>query len=140
MNIEFSVPGDPRGKSRPRFVSRGLRGKTHTPEETAIYENLIRMEYRRQCGSQAFTGGAMLDLRVLAYFAIPKSVSRKKHLLMISGDIRPTKTPDYDNIAKIVSDSLNGVAYRDDAQIVDALVSKFYSDIPRIEVKIQELL
>ena len=55
---------------------------------------------------------------------------------MVAGDIRPTKTPDYDNIGKIISDALNGVAYRDDAQIVEANISKYYSNLPRVEVMI----
>ena len=52
--------------------------------------------------------------------------------------LRPTLKPDYDNIAKIIADSLNGIAYRDDAQIVDGYVRKFYSDKPRVVVTIQE--
>jgi Holliday junction resolvase RusA-like endonuclease len=57
---------------------------------------------------------------------------------MIDGIIRPIKKPDLDNIAKIIADSLNGVAYRDDSQIVESSVAKFYSDFPRVEVEIYE--
>lgn len=53
--------------------------------------------------------------------------------------IRPTKKPDWDNIGKIVTDALNGVAYHDDAQIVDAQVRKFYSKDPRVEIIIQDI-
>ena len=56
---------------------------------------------------------------------------------MLDRVIRPTKKPDWDNIGKVVADSLNQVAYRDDAQVVDSQVRKFYSDQPRIEVTIQ---
>lgn len=48
------------------------------------------------------------------------------------------KKPDFDNIGKIVCDSLNNIAYHDDAQIVDAQVRKFFSDDPRVVVTIQE--
>ncbi len=41
-----------------------------------------------------------------------------------------------DNIIKVVADSLNSVAYRDDAQIVDCQIRKYYSHQPRIEVTI----
>ena len=51
--------------------------------------------------------------------------------------IRPIKKPDWDNIGKVVADSLNQVAYRDDAQVVDSQVRKFYSRQPRVEVTIQ---
>ena len=80
----------------------------------------------------------MLDLRVIAYFGIPKSASQKRRTEMLAGSIRPTKRPDADNILKVVADSLNGLAYHDDAQLVDAQIRKFYSANPRIEVTIQE--
>ena len=48
------------------------------------------------------------------------------------------KKADWDNIGKIVCDSLNGIAYHDDVQIVDAQVRKFYGETPRVVVTIQE--
>ena len=35
-----------------------------------------------------------------------------------------------DNVVKIIADSLNQIAYRDDTQIVDCQCRKFYSDNP----------
>ena len=57
--------------------------------------------------------------------------------MMLDHQIRPGKKPDWDNIGKVVTDSLNQIAYRDDAQVVDAQVRKFFSEQPRIEVTIQ---
>ena len=54
------------------------------------------------------------------------------------GIIRPTKKPDLDNIAKAVLDSLNGIAYKDDSQIVSMVVSKKYSNRPRVEITLKE--
>ena len=52
----------------------------------------------------------------------------------LSGAIRPTKKPDIDNIVKIVLDSLNGVAYIDDSQVVALLVEKHYAEKPCVEI------
>lgn len=79
----------------------------------------------------------MLDMRVIAYYQIPKSTSKKRRAEMLSRKLRPIIKPDYDNIGKVVSDGLNKIAYHDDAAIVDGLVRKFYSDIPRVEVIIK---
>jgi len=76
-------------------------------------------------------------MRIIAYYAIPASTSQKKRREMESGLLRPIKKPDVDNLAKVVCDALNKIAYRDDAQVVDAQVSKYYSDQPRIEVIMQ---
>lgn len=137
MKVKFTVRGDPQGKGRPRFARVGNHVQTRTPDETALYENLIKTEFQRQCGSAHFPDDAQLDLRVIAYFQVPASASKKKKLLMLSHIIRPTKKPDWDNIGKVVADSLNKVGYRDDAQVVDAQVRKFYSSRPRVEVIIQ---
>lgn len=56
---------------------------------------------------------------------------------MLGEAIRPIKKPDVDNVTKIIADSLNNIAYKDDAQIVDSTVRKFYSDMPRVQVIIQ---
>ena len=53
---------------------------------------------------------------------------------MLSGNIRPAVKPDWDNLGKLVSDALNGIAYGDDKSVVEARVMKFYSELPRTEV------
>jgi Holliday junction resolvase RusA-like endonuclease len=133
--VKFTVLGEPKGKGRPRMTARG---RTYTPKDTVQYENLVRIEYRRQCGDFKFQDGTPLDARITAYFSIPQSVSKKKRQMMMEHKVRPTKKPDVDNVAKVVLDSINGVAYHDDAQVVDCQVRKFYSDNPRIVVTLQE--
>ena len=46
---------------------------------------------------------------------------------MTSGKLKPCKKPDADNIAKVVSDALNGIVYEDDSQICDLNVKKLYT-------------
>lgn len=138
MKLKFSVLGEPAGKGRPRFRNAGAFVQTYTPEKTVSYENLVTLEYRRQCRDFKFPKDTPLDVRITAYYGIPKSVSKKKAQLMRERKIRPMKKPDFDNIGKIVCDSLNNIAYHDDAQIVDAQVRKFFSDDPRVVVTIQE--
>lgn len=139
MKIRFTILGEPQGKGRPRFGGKTKDGRpiTRTPDETVIYENLIRAEYQRQCGTQRFPDGEPLDMRIMAYYSIPVSASKKKQREMEEKRVRPIKKPDWDNIGKVVADSLNQVAYRDDAQVVDSQVRKFYSRQPRVEVVIQ---
>lgn len=138
MKVKFTVLGEPAGKGRPRFRSVGAFVLPYTPEMTVNYENLVKLEYRRQCGDHKYDKEVPLDVRITAYYGIPKSASKKKAQLMRERKIRPMKKPDFDNVGKIVCDSLNNIAYYDDAQIVDAQVRKFYSDTPKVVVTIQE--
>jgi len=139
MQVRFTVLGEPKGKGRPRATVSGGYAKVYTPKDTVMYENLVRLEYRQQCGDYMFPEGAVLDMRIAAFYSIPKSASKKKRKQMEDGSIRPVKKPDMDNVVKSIADSLNGVAYRDDTQIVDCAVRKFYSDKPRVVITIKEI-
>ena len=94
-----------------------------------------------------FDNTSQLAVKIVAYFQIPKSHYRyykktnttnldKVGEQMRDGLIMPTKKPDTDNIAKIVLDSLNGIAYPDDSQVVDLQVLKRYCENPRVELEI----
>lgn len=135
--IEVTILGEPKGKGRPRFNTR--TGHAMTPTDTVNYETLVKMEYTEQTGGYRFPDDAMLDLRILAYYSIPQSKSKKIREQMRKGILRPKKKPDMDNVVKIIADSLNQIAYRDDTQIVDCQCRKFYSDRPRVVFRIREV-
>ena len=135
--IKFTVPGPPFGKQRPKFSRAGEYVKTYTPDKTVNYENLVKLMYQQAAKGRMFSEDAALDVRIIAYYEIPKSTSKKKRKAMLEHRLRPTKKPDLDNIGKIVCDSLNKVAYRDDSAVVDAQVRKFYSENPRVDVMIR---
>lgn len=48
--------------------------------------------------------------------------------------------PDWDKLSRAVSDALTHVVYRDDKQVVEAIVGKFYAEVddtPRVEVRVE---
>lgn len=138
MEIKFTVIGEPHGKGRPRFIPK--TGRAITPKDTVNYEALVKLEYAIQCKEHKFPDDAQLDMRIMAYYGIPKSQTKKNKELMKKKLLRPIKKPDMDNVIKIIADSLNGIAYRDDTQIVDCQIRKFYSDRPRVEVMIRQIV
>lgn len=139
MYMFFEVPGTPRGKQRPRVVRQNGRTISFTPDQTVQYENLVRWCYKTAENSKRFPDDMPLKVIINAYYEIPKSASKKKRAQMITGEIRPTKKPDADNIAKIICDALNGIAYRDDAQVVTCIINKRYSEEPSVSVEIEEI-
>ena len=131
MKLEFTVKGEPQGKGRPRFTRIG---KPYTPENTASYEEKVRLAYWEQCGMEMAAAGIPLTLEVTAVFGVPERFSKAVRQKMLAWEIRPTKRPDADNIAKIIADALNGVAWHDDAQVVSMAVSKVYGETPEVRV------
>ena len=132
----FTIEGEPKGKGRPRFSVVNGRVHTRTPDGTVIYENMVKLSYRDACKEPMYDKDVPLVVQITAFYGIPKSTSKKKRQDMLFEKIRPTKKPDIDNLCKVVLDSLNQIAYHDDAQIVKATVSKFYSDYPRVFVQL----
>ena len=134
--MTFTIPGEPVGKGRPRVVKKGAFTQTYTPEKTASYENLVKLEFQRQCNERF--SEQQLRMYIKAYFGLAKGDSKRKRNAKLCGSVRPTKKPDADNILKCVADALNGLAYNDDCQIVKAVVEKHFAEIPRVEVTIEE--
>ena len=134
MIISFTVPGEPKAKARPRMTTTGI---AYTPKKTVEYENWVRECYFIEQKGKKLEG--QIKAEIAAYFTIPKSTSKKKRKKMTNYLIRPTKKPDTDNIAKIVLDSLNKIAFDDDKQVIDLRVLKFYSENPRVEVTLDEI-
>ncbi|MFR7934713.1 MAG: RusA family crossover junction endodeoxyribonuclease [Clostridium perfringens] len=115
------VTGKIRGKARPRIC----RGHAFTPKDTVQYEKLVRECYKQQDGR--YIEGPVKAL-IIAYYKIPKSYSKKRVQAIRDGLEKPTKKPDADNIGKIILDSLNGVAYKDDSEIIELSVIKRYTE------------
>ena len=138
MLIKFTVPGAPMGKGRPKFSRQGGFVKTYTPEKTANYETLVKWYCKEAMTCDMLKGPLAID--IIAYFAIPKSTSKVNVKKMLDGEIKPAKKPDWDNIGKIICDAVNNIAYADDAQIINGTVSKCYSDTPRVETTIREII
>lgn len=80
----------------------------------------------------AFGEHVPLAIRLNFYFDRPASVSAKKRPAM-------TVKPDGDKLVRAVFDSLKGVLYHDDAQIVDHRSRKYYGGPERVEIELWEL-
>lgn len=138
--ISFSIPGPPQGKARPKVVRiKTGASVTYTPDKTVRYEELTRSRYQAAAQGFRFPDDAQVAIQITARYPIPKSKSKRIKTAMLTGQIKPTKKPDCDNIVKIVCDALNEIAYRDDAQIVLVQIAKEYADEPRTDVRLWKI-
>lgn len=131
--MSFRIPGVPYGKARHRMTRMGI---AYTPKETTVYENLVRTTFIQNRMGWEITPLPII-MHITAIFPIPKSASKKMREAMSSGRVRPTKRPDWDNIGKVISDSLNEIAYKDDSQVVECRVEKYYGEIPQVDVTME---
>lgn len=136
--VNFIVPGIPVAKGRARSFIRAGHVAHYTPEPTARYENLVRLEAKRAMGSwEPMQGAVELVLRL--YMPIPASWSKKKRKEAVEGTLRPTTKPDCSNVLKAIEDAMNGVVFADDKQVVEVTITKLYSALPQACVQVTEV-
>ena len=139
-SLLIRINGIPQGKGRPRFTKGG---KAYTPQKTRRYEEAVRGAAMLAAQAQGFVkhdDDTPLEACISAWFPIPASWPKKKRAAARSGALYPVVKPDADNLAKAILDALNGIAYRDDKQVVSCAVRKRYTfrddDTPRVVVHI----
>ena len=133
--IRFEILGQPIAKQRPR-VTRS--GRAYTPSKTVNYESLVRYTYQSQYGQTEPLEG-LIEAHITAIFPVPKSYSKKKTTALLAGSRNYDKKPDCDNLAKIVLDALNGIAYNDDSQITSLHIVKEYGIQPKVIIELKEI-
>lgn len=110
----------PKGSHRPIITSdnKHLRPFRQQVSQTAVIE--LR--------GQIMAKETPVIVRVTFYFAKPRSAPRKR--------TEPCVKPDLDKLARAALDSLTGIAYEDDAQVVQLEARKMYGSPERIEVEV----
>lgn len=123
---ELTIPGDPVAKGRARFRVVAVKGKApfvqpYTPKETQEAEARIKAAWEAAGGPYL---GGRLELEIL-FFQIPQKNRAPRH-------------EDWDNLAKLVCDALNKVAFGDDRQITRAVVEKLEDALnPRTVIRLR---
>ena len=136
--MEFEVVGAPVGKRRPKFSTIHGYAQALKPKEDVIYENLVKIMFQQAKPNNYSLFNKPIKMKIEAYFAIPKSFSKVKQSQALEGDLLPLTKPDADNIAKIICDALNDVAYKDDTQIVELSIIKRYAMEPKVKITLDE--
>lgn len=135
MKLTFEI--EPVEQARPRATRMGKGIRLYDPKKVSVYKKQLAMMCQIQYKKEPLTGPLIVGLKF--YRHIQSSVSKKERKLRLSGIHRPIVKPDTDNYIKSTLDGLNGLLWEDDNQIVKIVAEKYYSDRPRIEIKVERL-
>lgn len=125
--VRFQVRGVPQPKGSARGFVAMKAGKKPRAIVTSDNKNLrpwadsIRYAAQDAAGDVFFQGAVSLQIEF--QFSRPKSVKPKKRPFM-------TTKPDASKLLRGAEDALTGILWRDDAQVVAAIVTKTYVDGP----------
>lgn len=131
MYYEFTVPGKPVPKGRPRFSG----GRVFTPQQTHDAEQNIRNCFFKQFGRNQSLQGKWL-LYCEFYFDTPKN--RIESIKENKQNKWHSTKPDLDNLLKLVMDAFNYYIL-DDSNFVAAFGTKKYSDNARTVIRLYSL-
>lgn len=148
QEIRIVLYEEPEGSPRPRFriVNRGnLKANAisasqfvHVYSITGASDNNYM---KRLITENDFIGLDQLictpcDVEYCCYFKTPSSYSVSDIFLAEIGLERPLTKPDWDNVGKKYSDMMNRNIWLDDTFVIDGHVRKYYSILPRIEIRL----
>ena len=129
--FSFTVPGIPTPWAR---TGGGKTVARFTPAKQGNAAGAIKLLCSAAMrGARPFEGPVRLT--VTAAYPWPKSWSARKR----AAQGWKTSRPDVDNLVKLIADSLNGVAWLDDAQIAEEHICKIYDFRPGLLVKVEML-
>ena len=98
--------------------------------------NMAILQMRKQKAEKI--EGAV-NMNIVYSFRRPKSLNKKERNEIDSGKTVPKTTkPDIDNLTKAILDALNGIVWKDDAQVTQINIQKVWSAKDQIEVEIWE--
>lgn len=128
--IILTISGEPISWKRPGFNKKtgGIYDQQRDEKERVRWQ--MRSQYKKEPLS------CPVSVDIVCYFPIPLATSRAKRNQMLQGEITYMIKPDCDNLAKHLLDCMNGVLYKDDAQVWKLTVTKLYSDDPRTTLTI----
>jgi len=136
MTIQFRVTGKPEGQ--PRVKARAVKNKNtgksfatvYTPKTNAGFKDDVMIQARRHKPVAPLTGPLRVDIE--AIFRRPKKhfwTGKRAHLLRDDAPTMHTRTPDRDNVDKLILDALTNVGFwLDDCQVCAGEVRKRYAD------------
>jgi len=131
--ISITLYEEPTQSERPRHRSLGNIITTYVPnaKENKKYIEKFIKKLKKDINIHT-----PIFIKLHFYHPMPTNASIEEQVLFEAGILHPVVKPDIDNAFKTYTDSLIGTLILDDDLIYKAHIEKFYSFLPRIEMKI----
>lgn len=142
IRLQFTITIPPAAQERPR--ARAIKRKEDGRVMAMAYKSgkqrlkdtrLLALLYEHRPHAPI---SGQIFLGVKAFLPVPESRPKRWKSEALAGKVRPTTTPDLDNLLKQLKDCMKDVFWGDDKQVVGYLpgTGKYYGNPPRWEIEI----
>lgn len=138
-SLSLTILGEPKAVQSVRACRMGNTIRQFQPKKVTDWKAYIRLSATEQLpdGWTPLTGAVEVEYTFV--FPILKSMNKKTVQAITDGLLMfKDRKPDIDNLQKGLADSLTGVVWMDDSQIVETHASKIFGVVPQIKVNIYE--
>jgi crossover junction endodeoxyribonuclease RusA len=140
VRLAFTVYGVAQPKGNMRAIHlRGMKFPivTDSNRNARSWSQLVAEGANRALAELPAEQRAILDgaVRLTVAFYLPRPKKYKRGV-----PVAHLTAPDWDKLARAIGDALTHVVYRDDSQIVEAVIGKFYADVdgvPHVDVVVE---
>jgi len=137
MKIQLKFDIKPMAKQSFRTTRNG--NKYLDPSVIKYRKTIRNMAIAQMRNQKAERIEGAVNMNIVYAFRRPQSLSKKERSEIDGGKTVPKTTkPDIDNLTKAILDALNGIVWKDDAQVTQINIQKVWSAKDQIEVEIWE--
>lgn len=132
--IKITMYEYPMKTDRPRHTRMGVTYSPNAKQNRSYFEKAMKKVFQnlKMISTPA-------EIHIDAYLEMPNQVPPDEVILYEAGVLKVEDTPDYDNIAKCYTDMQLENLVLDDDLYYKAVIRKFYSVLPRVEITIRYL-
>ena len=139
MEYEFSIPGKPIAKKRPRFAIRNGKGIAYNGQSTDEGKVILQLQKESEWIG-LIKKPVRIDMRF--WFIRPKSHYKSNNIkkdLKEGYSVYHMQKPDIDNLIKFYLDCMNGIIIEDDKQVIEINSGKYFGSLEKTFIIISEL-
>ncbi|MFD2867564.1 RusA family crossover junction endodeoxyribonuclease [Kurthia populi] len=135
--ITFTIDGPVQAQQRPRFSRQNGHVRTYDAKESRTYKAHVTRTASRYAPEQLIDSA--IELHVVIYRPLTSDIKRSKiqTTKALSGERKPIKKPDIENLVKGIMDGCTGVLWVDDSLVTKLVAEKVFGEEERAEITIK---
>ena len=145
LPVAFTVPGEPVALGRARVAVISGHARMYTPKESAQHKGAVAA-WARLANVCLAPDDQALGVDVVAVWEWPASWPKRRivaAVVALDNDramfgVPKSSRPDVDNVAKLVLDALNGIAFSDDGHVAQLRAAKVYGPKAATHIRIYD--